>query len=146
MLSINIWDLLWTVIDFFLLYFLLKKLLYEPLLRFMDERRARIDAGLEAERRAEGTLAENDRELQAQLEESRQEAKRILEEARAQAGADKAAWTGALKQESQRQRDQLRQEELQRREQEGEQLAAQEAQLARALAGRLLNTTGEQGA
>ena len=46
MLSINIWELLWTVVNFFVLYYLLKLLLYRPLIGFMDARQARIDTGL----------------------------------------------------------------------------------------------------
>ena len=39
MLSINISELVLTVISFFLLLFLLKHFLYDPLIRFMDERK-----------------------------------------------------------------------------------------------------------
>ena len=44
MLSINISELIWTIINFFLLFFLLKRFLYDPIIRFTDARRARIDA------------------------------------------------------------------------------------------------------
>ena len=50
MLSINISELIWTIINFFLLYFLLKRFLYKPICEHMDARQARIDAGLAKER------------------------------------------------------------------------------------------------
>ena len=49
MLSINPSELIWTILSFFALLFLLNRFLYKPLVRFMDERRARIDAGLNEE-------------------------------------------------------------------------------------------------
>ena len=52
MLSINISELIWTVINFFLLFFLLRHFLYKPICEHMDARQARIDAGLEKEREA----------------------------------------------------------------------------------------------
>ena len=52
MLSINLSELVLTIISFFLLLFLLNKFLYTPVLKFMRERQARIDAGLEKERAA----------------------------------------------------------------------------------------------
>ena len=42
MLSINISEVILTVLNFFLLYFLLKRFLYTPLIRFMDERQGRL--------------------------------------------------------------------------------------------------------
>ena len=46
MISINISELIWTVINFFLLLFLLNRFLYKPVISFMEERQARIDAKL----------------------------------------------------------------------------------------------------
>lgn len=76
MLTINISELALTVVSFFLMLFVLDRLLFRPLLRFMEARQAKIDAGLklgsdadEAVRRAkgesEGLLAES-RKLAAQ--------------------------------------------------------------------------------
>ena len=58
MLSINISELVLTIISFFLLLFLLNKFLYQPVLKFMKERQARIDAGLEKERGALEEIAD----------------------------------------------------------------------------------------
>ena len=49
-MSINISELIWTVICFFVLLVVLKKLLFDPLVSFMAARDARIQAGLSAGR------------------------------------------------------------------------------------------------
>ncbi len=78
MLSVNISEIIWTVINFFLLYFLLKHFLYDPVLRFMEKRQTGIDAKLSVERDAKAQAAENDERLLAEKEKSREEAKSIL--------------------------------------------------------------------
>ena len=71
-------ELIWTVVNFFLLLFLLKRFLFTPVLRFMDARKARIDEKVEKERKAEAKFAENRERLQAEKAKSREEAKNIL--------------------------------------------------------------------
>ena len=66
MISINISDLIWTIINFLLFCFLLNHFLFKPVLRFMDDRQARVDAKLSEKREAEA-LAEEKR-IQAQRE------------------------------------------------------------------------------
>lgn len=82
-LQICVPEFIWTVINFFLLMFLLKKFLYTPILSFMDERQARIDAGLEEGKKAEQALEENSRQLSAELTEKGQEARAVISEAAA---------------------------------------------------------------
>ena len=61
MLSINFSELFWGIFNFFLLLFLLNRFLYKPLIKFMDDRKARIDAGLDEEKKAlEEEQANND--------------------------------------------------------------------------------------
>ena len=81
MISINISELIWTVINFFLLYFLLKRFLFTPVIRFMDERKARVDAKLNRETQAKEELEKNEQQLLEAKEESRREAKHMLAEA-----------------------------------------------------------------
>ena len=76
--QIFISELIWTVINFFLLLFLLKRFLFNPVLRFMEARKARIDAKVEEERNAEAKFAENRERIQAEKAKSREEAKDIL--------------------------------------------------------------------
>lgn len=82
MLSINISDLILTILSFFLLLFLLNKFLYQPVLKFTRERQARIDAQLDKERAANEQLAENERRIEAEKAASRDKAKAMLAEAR----------------------------------------------------------------
>lgn len=51
MLSVNITEVILAIISFLLMFFLLKHFLYTPVIRFMDERKSRIDAGLAEEKR-----------------------------------------------------------------------------------------------
>lgn len=55
-MSINISELIWTVICFFVLLVVLKKLLFDPLVSFMAARDARIQDGLNAGRTAQQQL------------------------------------------------------------------------------------------
>ena len=63
-LEICVPDLIWTIINFFVLFFLLKRFLFRPILQFMDKRNAVIEEG-----RKQGIRALQ--EIQAAEEESR---------------------------------------------------------------------------
>ena len=56
-MSINISELIWTVVCFFILFFVLKKLFFDPLIRFLDQRQARLDAAAEESKRAQEQVA-----------------------------------------------------------------------------------------
>ena len=84
MLSINISELIWTVINFFLLMFLLKHFLYTPIIRLLDERKAKLEEGLEAERKAKETVEENRSRLDAETAETRKEAELLLSQSQAE--------------------------------------------------------------
>ena len=84
MLSINVSELIWTIINFFLLYFVLKRFLFTPVCRLLDERQAKIDAGLNEEKQAQETVQANRERLAAEKAESRLEASRILTRAEAE--------------------------------------------------------------
>lgn len=92
-MSINPSELIWTVLCFFVLLFVLKKLLFDPLTRFMDARRARVDEALETERQAQQARAENDEALLARRKETTAEAAGIVAQAHA---ADEQAHAAAL--------------------------------------------------
>ena len=91
MLSINISETIWTVINFFLLYFLLKHFLYKPVLSFMEKRQADIDAKLSVERDAKAQVAENEERLLAEKAKSREEAKNILAQTGEELDRERAA-------------------------------------------------------
>ena len=70
-MSINISELIWTVICFFVLLVVLKKLLFDPLVSFMAARDARIQDGLNAGRTAQQQL---DAAARARSEAQREQA------------------------------------------------------------------------
>lgn len=78
MISINISELIWTVINFFLLLFLLNRFLYKPVISFMEQRQARIDAKLREEEEARARIEENDARILEEKARSREEAKKLL--------------------------------------------------------------------
>ncbi len=78
MISINISELIWTVINFFLLLFLLNRFLYKPVISFMEQRQARIDAKLREEEEAKARIEENDARILEEKTRSREEAKKLL--------------------------------------------------------------------
>ena len=84
MLSINFSELIWTIINFFLLYFLLKRFLFTPVCRLLDERQAKIDGGLNAEKEAQATVDRNRSRIDAEKAASRLEAGRMLTDAEAE--------------------------------------------------------------
>ena len=144
MLSINFSELIWTIINFFLLYFLLKRFLYDPITRFMDARRERLDEALEKEREAQARVAENDEQIEQEKELRRVEAKKLIAEA---AEADKSRSAEAAKAE--RASDRAAMAETEERlaaesEREKAELDARTKELAAALAQQLLH--GEQDA
>ena len=81
MLSINVSELIWTIINFFLLYFLLKRFLYTPIVRFLDARQARLDEALDQENRARAAAEANEQAIESVKAQRREEAARILESA-----------------------------------------------------------------
>lgn len=84
MLSINISELVLTVLNFLLLLFVLNRLLFKPLIAFMDARQARIDAGLNKEHSAEDEAKSNREHNQALEEQRRREAEQRIAESGAE--------------------------------------------------------------
>lgn len=139
MLTINVSEVILTVINFFLLYFLLNRFLYTPLIRFMDERQARIAAGEDVRKRALDAAHESEAHMDEELRKSREEAMRITAGA---AGSEDSelAERGRLLHESRHRAAQESREriELLRREESAE-LNAKSGALAQLLASRLLS-------
>ena len=84
-LQISTAEFLWTIISFFLFMFLLKKVLYEPILKIMDTRAEHIKAGLEEGRNAQKALEESKAKLADELTEKNGEARQIVSDARTEA-------------------------------------------------------------
>lgn len=89
-LEISISEFLWTLISFFPFLFLLKKLLYDPILNVMDKRRASVEAGLAEGREAQRKLEEGRKQLDAELLESGNAARELIGTVRSAANKEKS--------------------------------------------------------
>lgn len=138
MLSINISELIWTIISFFLLYFLLKRFLYTPLIRFMDERKARINVGPDAMKAAEEQLRAENEKLEELRLASVSAAQDILDTARAEDDKLREELEARRRVELEERRKQGVEELEQLRQSSESALDAETAELAAALVDRLL--------
>lgn len=145
-MSINVSEVIWTIVCFFALLFVLKKFLFDPLIRFMEQRQAAIDQGLERGRDAQRKKDENDAALREKWRERSVEVKQLLAEGKA-ADDRERAW---VLESTQKETNKALQEANQRIEQERRQVCAdaqeQLPQLVSMLAQRLLSgdTGGEE--
>lgn len=139
MLSINISELVLTIISFFLLMFLLNKFLFKPVTKFMNERQARMDAELEKERAAQAELEESEKQIEQSKDASREEAKNILAAQRKENGRLHDECVKQLTAESTKdRRDARAQVEAQAKDARAK-LDQDKDELAQTLAGRLMN-------
>ncbi|MBS6309946.1 MAG: ATP synthase F0 subunit B [Firmicutes bacterium] len=145
-MSINVSEVIWTIVCFFALLFVLKKFLFDPLIRFMEQRQAAIDQGLERGRDAQRKKDENDAALREKWRERSVEVKQLLAEGKA-ADDRERAW---VLESTQKETNKALQEANQRIEQERRQVCAdaqeQLPQLVSILAQQLLSgdTGGEE--
>ncbi len=145
-MSINVSEVIWTIVCFFALLFVLKKFLFDPLLRFMEQRQAAIDQGLERGRDAQRKKDENDAALREKWRERSVEVKQLLAEGKT-ADDRERAW---VLESTQKEINKALQEANQRIEQERRQVCAdaqeQMPQLVSMLAQQLLSgdTGGEE--
>ena len=81
-MSIRVTELIWAAICFLVLLVILKKLLFDPIIRVMDERKANIDEGMEQGRQARQARDDNDAAILRSRRETAQEASQILQQAK----------------------------------------------------------------
>ena len=125
-MSINVSELIWAMICFLVLLFVLKKLLYDPIIQVMDARKAHVHDGLEAGRQAKKARDDNDAALLQAKKETAQQAGAIVQEAKS---ADEKARQEAI--------SAAKQETAQSMKDVREQLRAEEAAVSEQLAGEL---------
>jgi len=89
-LEISVPEFIWTIITFLLLMFLLKKILYDPILKHMDQRDARVEAGLEEGRRAKQALEDSKAQFAQELSQTGAEARAVINDARSAADAERS--------------------------------------------------------
>lgn len=102
-LGINLPSLLWHAVNFLLLVALLTKFLYQPVVRMLDDRAARVKESIERAESIKEQLIHTGEETKRQLEAARKEAQAIVDQANQMAQAVKAQ----AKQEAQSEADKI---------------------------------------
>lgn len=74
-------SILATIVNFFILLFILTKLLYKPVRSFLDERSQSIEQEIESATKQNQEAAELRKRLEAELNQSKQKAKQYLDQA-----------------------------------------------------------------
>jgi F-type H+-transporting ATPase subunit b len=99
-LTIYASEIIWTVICFVVLLFVLKKLLFDPLLTFMEKRDGKIARGKKAGDDARAKRAENDAAILEGRKANNAEAAAILAEGRTRDEQARAAALQTARQEA----------------------------------------------
>ena len=137
MLTINISELLLTVLSFFILMFLLNKLLFKPVISFREQRQKGIDDCFEQERQAKEKLAETQKDLDCRRSESLKHAESIMADARSKAQQEAENIAKQAESQAEEKMQQAAREAEELRKAGGEALEEQRRQLAADLADRL---------
>lgn len=80
-IGINLPVLVAQTVNFIVLLTLLKLFVYKPVLNMLDQRRARIEEGLNAAQRGQESAAEAEKTAQAELENARRDGQNIVQNA-----------------------------------------------------------------
>ena len=142
-MTIYVSEIIWTVVCFLVLLVVLKKLLFDPILTFMDAREEKLAHARKAGENANAARADADAELAEARRKDRADANALLSEARARDEQARAEAVSAVKQETAQTMKQARAELREAELREREQLEAKAPELAGALADALLRAETE---
>ena len=137
MLSINISELLLTVLSFFVLMFLLNKLLFKPVISFREQRQNRMDESFRQESLAKEQQAQAQEEARQQRLDGLKQAQDIAAQTQAQAGAEWQTAEKQIEQEAQAAMAQAAEDTENLRAASSRSLEQRRHELARTLADRL---------
>lgn len=84
MLTINISEIIWTIFNFFLLFFILRHFLYKPVTEFMDKRSKCIEEKMEIEKHTQAALEENRICMEQGRKKALEDAEALVAEAKAE--------------------------------------------------------------
>jgi F-type H+-transporting ATPase subunit b len=84
-ISVNLWQILISLFNLFLLFLIIKKFLYEPVKKVMAQRQAQIDADYADAARDKQAAAADRKDLEAQLAGARERVEAMLADATLQA-------------------------------------------------------------
>ncbi len=129
-MEINYSVLFWSAVNFLILFWLLRKFFWSPLLEMMEERREEIKGDLaEAEEaREEAEALRSD--YREQLQQAREEAQKIINEASEKAEEQREAIIAQSRKEAQSLREEARKAIRREKERAFEELRAEVADLA----------------
>ena len=85
MLSINPWDILWTIVNLLVLYAIFRKFLFQPVMNIIHEREDMINKQFEDAQKQQDDAAQMKSEYENQLKGAREKADQIILAARDQA-------------------------------------------------------------
>lgn len=137
-LQISTAEFLWTIISFFLFTFLLKKILYDPILKVMDARNARIKAGLDEGRNAQKALEDSKAQFSAELAGKSGEARELISASKAAAEKEKGEALGIAHAEAEKVHKEVRQKVADEEKAAQDDLCENMPELVAILTGRLL--------
>ena len=87
LVSLGGWNVLFTILNTFILYLGLKHFLFEPVKKMMDERTAEIEEQLDSAKRTEELANETYEQYQEKMRNAKEEGMRLILEARHNAQA-----------------------------------------------------------
>ncbi|NYE57715.1 F0F1 ATP synthase subunit B [Carboxydothermus ferrireducens] len=94
-------DFIWTLINFFVLLFILKILLYKPVLKTIEDRKRSIEESLEKAAKAQEEAERIKAEYDGMIAKAREEAREIIAKAQKTAQAEKEEIIATAQREAQ---------------------------------------------
>ena len=85
MLSLNPWDILWTIVNLLVLYAIFRKFLFQPVMNVIHEREEMINKQFEDAQKQQDDAAQMKNEYENQLKGAKEKADQIILAARDQA-------------------------------------------------------------
>ncbi len=80
-ISVNIWQIIISLCNLLLLFLILKKFLFKPVKKTIEERRSSIESQYEEAEKAERSAAENQKAWESRLNSAKAEAESVLNKA-----------------------------------------------------------------
>ncbi|MDO4581987.1 MAG: F0F1 ATP synthase subunit B [Bacillota bacterium] len=100
-LGLNLAEFIFAIVNFLLLLWLLKKFLYKPILKMLDDRKAGIDEALDQAAAAREEVAATAENLRLEIAKARAEAESIIGDARQRGEAARDEIVRAAREEAQ---------------------------------------------
>ena len=145
MLKLDVWNIVFTIINLLVLYFIFKKFLFKPVLNVIKEREDKINGQFEEAKKANEDADNKKKEYEDKLIMAKNEADKIVLEARQRAEKEKNQTLESTRKEAQNIMDKAKADIV--RDEETARKAAQAdiARLAIAAAEKIIKTGDQSG-